>query len=193
MQLRSPDLGWTEREQPWLSSRCPICAMSPGGHRSTDGLSARTKWGDSLCHLYSCTRSAPRLGSRCHLVLFIYVFWGFPGGSKVKAFACNVGDLGLIPGSGRSPGEGNGNPLQYSCLENPMVGGAWWATVHGFQRVRHDWATSLTHSFMYLPLAVLRPHPCTGFSLVAVSGGCSLAVTCRLLTTVAFLVVEHLL
>ena len=45
--------------------------------------------------------------------------------------ACNAGDLGSIPGSGRSPGEGNGNPLQYSCLENPMDGGAWWATVHG--------------------------------------------------------------
>ena len=49
---------------------------------------------------------------------------GFPGGSEVKASACNVGDLGSIPGSGRSPGEGNGNPLQYSCLENPMDGGA---------------------------------------------------------------------
>ena len=56
---------------------------------------------------------------------------GFPGGSEVKASACNVGDLGSIPGSGRSPGEENGNPLQYSCLENPMDGGAWWATVHG--------------------------------------------------------------
>ena len=56
---------------------------------------------------------------------------GFPGGSEVKMSACNVGDLGLIPGSGRSTGEGNGNPLQYSCLENPMDGGAWWATVHG--------------------------------------------------------------
>ena len=56
--------------------------------------------------------------------------WGFPGGSEVKAFACNEGDLGSIPGSGRSPGEGNGNPLQYSCLENPMDGGAWWATIH---------------------------------------------------------------
>ena len=55
---------------------------------------------------------------------------GFPGGSEVKASACNVGDLGSIPGSGRSPGEGNGNPLQYSCLENPMDGEAWWATVH---------------------------------------------------------------
>ena len=52
-------------------------------------------------------------------------------GSEVKASACNVGDLDSIPGSGRSPEEGNGNPLQYSCLENPMDGGAWWATVHG--------------------------------------------------------------
>ena len=55
----------------------------------------------------------------------------FPGGSEVKASACNAGDLGSIPGSGSSPGEGNGNPLQYSCLENPMDRGAWWATVHG--------------------------------------------------------------
>ena len=61
---------------------------------------------------------------------------GFPGGSEVKASACNVGDLGLIPGSGRSPGEGNGNPLQYSCLENPTDGGAWWATVHGVVKSR---------------------------------------------------------
>ena len=56
---------------------------------------------------------------------------GFPGGSEVKVSACNVGDLGSIPGSGRFPGEGNGNPLQYSCLENPMNGRAWWATIHG--------------------------------------------------------------
>ena len=49
---------------------------------------------------------------------------------EVKASACNAGDLGSIPGSGRSPGEGNDNPLQHSCLENPTDGGAWWATVH---------------------------------------------------------------
>ena len=55
----------------------------------------------------------------------------FPGGSAGKASAYNVGDLGSIPALGRSPGEGNGNPLQYSCLENPMDGGAWEATVHG--------------------------------------------------------------
>ena len=53
------------------------------------------------------------------------------GGSDVKESACNVGDPGSIPGWGRSPGEGNGNPFQYSCLENPKDGGAWQATVHG--------------------------------------------------------------
>ena len=57
--------------------------------------------------------------------------WGFPGGSEVKVSACNAGDLGSVPGLGRFPGEGNGNLLQYSCLENHMDGGAWWATVHG--------------------------------------------------------------
>ena len=60
----------------------------------------------------------------------------FPGGSEVKVSAWNVGDPGSIPGSGRSPGEGNGNPLQYSCLENPMEGGGWWATVHGVAKSR---------------------------------------------------------
>ena len=56
---------------------------------------------------------------------------GFPAGSGGKESACSVGDPGSIPGSGRSPGEGNGTPLQYSCLENPMDRGAWQATVHG--------------------------------------------------------------
>ena len=56
---------------------------------------------------------------------------GFPGGSVVKNPPANAGDTDSIPGAGRSPGEGNGNPLQYSCLENPMDRGAWWATVHG--------------------------------------------------------------
>ena len=58
-------------------------------------------------------------------------FWASSGSSNGNESACNAGDLGLIPGSGRYPGEGNGNPLQYSCLENPMDGGAWWAAVHG--------------------------------------------------------------
>ena len=66
----------------------------------------------------------------------------FPGGSDGKVSACNVGDLGSIPGVGRSPGEGNGNPLQYSCLENPTDGGAWQATVPG---VAESDTTELLH------------------------------------------------
>ena len=62
---------------------------------------------------------------------FLLLYSAFPGDSDGKASAYNAGDPGLIPGSGRSPGEGNGNLLQYSCLENPMDGGAWLATVNG--------------------------------------------------------------
>ena len=57
--------------------------------------------------------------------------WVFPGGSDGEESTCNAGDLGSIPGLGRSPGGGNGNPLQYSCLENPMDRGAWSSIVHG--------------------------------------------------------------
>ena len=56
---------------------------------------------------------------------------GFPWWLSGKEYACNAGDMGSIPESGRSPGEGNGNQLQYSCLDNPMDRGAWWATVPG--------------------------------------------------------------
>ena len=56
---------------------------------------------------------------------------GFPGRSVVKNPPANTGNAGLIPGSGRFPGEGNGNPLQYYCLENPMDRGVWWAIAHG--------------------------------------------------------------
>ena len=62
--------------------------------------------------------------------------WGFPSGLHGKEPACDVGDLGSVPGSGGSLGEGNGNPLQYSCLENPMGRGAWWATVQGVTKSR---------------------------------------------------------
>ena len=64
--------------------------------------------------------------------------WGidFLGGSDGKASACNAGDTGSIPGLGRSPGEGNGNPLQYACLENSMNRGAWWVIVHGVAKIQ---------------------------------------------------------
>ena len=70
----------------------------------------------------------------------------FPGGSDSTVSAYNVGDPGSIPGLGRSPGEGNGNPLQYSCLENPMDREAWWATVHGVakSRTRLSYFTSIS-------------------------------------------------
>ena len=63
--------------------------------------------------------------------------WGFPRSSVGKESACNAGDPGSIPGLGRSPGEGNNNPLHYSCLENPLDRGAWQATVYGVARVGH--------------------------------------------------------
>ena len=70
------------------------------------------------------------------------MYWGFPGGSNGEESACNVRDLGSIPGLGRSPGEGNGNPLQYSCLENLVDRGAWWATVHGVAKTdTTEWLT----------------------------------------------------
>ena len=66
---------------------------------------------------------------------------GFPGGSVIKNPPANAGDAGLIPGSGRSLGERNGNSLQYSCLGSPMNRGAWQVTAHGVARFRHDLAT----------------------------------------------------
>ena len=87
----------------------------------------------------------------------------FPGGSDGKESAYDAGDLGSICGSGRASGEGHGNPLQYSCLENSMDRGAWQATVHGFQKswaelltellthcIRHCWISNVEHLFMCL-------------------------------------------
>ena len=84
----------------------------------------------------------------------MYLLEGFPHSSVSKESACNAGDPGSIPGLGRSSGEGNGNPLQYSRLENPMDRGAWWATAQGMARVRHNLATKPPpppHSHEYKP------------------------------------------
>ena len=75
----------------------------------------------------------------CAFICDVYVHKGFPGGSDGKESACSAGDLGSIPGLGRSPREGNGYPLQYSCLENPMDRGAWWSTVNAVEK-RRTWA-----------------------------------------------------
>ena len=90
------------------------------------------------------------VNSKIRLTIF---FMGFPGGSEDKVSTCNAGDPGSIPGLGRSPGEGNGNPLQYSCLENPINRGAWWATVHGVTKSR-IWLSNFTFflSFFFFRL-----------------------------------------
>ena len=72
--------------------------------------------------------------------------WGFPGSSNCKKSACNAGDLGSIPRLGRSPGEGNGNLLQYSCLGNPMDRGASCAIVYGVAKIRHSLVTKSVES-----------------------------------------------
>ena len=79
--------------------------------------------------------------------------WRFPGGSDGKASACNVGDPGSVPGLGRSPGEGNGNPLQYSCLKIPWTEEPGRLQSMGSQRVGPDWATSHAR-FQYISTVV---------------------------------------
>ena len=74
----------------------------------------------------------------------------------VKNLPADARDTGSIPGSARSPGEGNGNPLQYSCLENPMDGGAWLATVHGVAKSRTRLSDFTTHSQHDLPVMMLN-------------------------------------
>ena len=84
-------------------------------------------------------RESPQRGlCEADIQTSIIINGGFPCSSVGKESACNAGDLGSIPGSGRSPGGGNGNPLWYSCLENPMDRGAWRATVHRVARDGHD-------------------------------------------------------
>ena len=91
-------------------------------------------------------------GKDKYLFFFLSTFLslGFLGGSDGKASAPNAGDSGSIPGSGRSLGEGNGNPLQCSCLENSMDGGAWWATVHGITKSQTQ-LSDFTFFFLHIP------------------------------------------
>ena len=95
-------------------------------------------------------------------IMIIYItpfsIHDFPGGSNDKASAYNMGDQGSIPGSGRSPGEGNGNPLQHSCLENPMDGGAWQSTVHRVVKSRTRLSNFTFTSFLQHSVIDLSSH-----------------------------------
>ena len=124
--------GWIEF-QLLLSLSVPSSA-SPPPMESTPGTT-----GPAVAALFSDVPTGSGKGKLIHFQIF-RTFWnwgsinadeGFPGGSVVKNPPANAGDSGLIPGLGRCPGEGNGNPFQYSCLENPMDREAGQATVHG--------------------------------------------------------------
>ena len=86
--------------------------------------------------------------------------WGFPGSSVVKNLPANAGDASSIPGWGRSPGGGNGNLLQYSCLENLLDRGSWRATVH---RVTKSWTWLITHEHTHRDRNFMRGEPCSAF------------------------------
>ena len=99
---------------------------------------------EGLWLIYCSVSLAQCLVHKKHLVNFLL---GFPGGSGVKNVPANAGDAGSIPGLGRSSGEGNGNPLQYSCLENPWTEEPGRLQSMGLQRVRHDLATKQQQFF----------------------------------------------
>ena len=79
---------------------------------------------------------------------------GFPGGSDGKESACSAGDWGSVHASGKSPGEGNGNPLQYYCLGNPIDRGAWWATVHGVAKSGTGLSNTFTFTHIHISLCI---------------------------------------
>ena len=89
-----------------------------------------------------------------------------PGGSDGKESAHNVGNLGSVPGSGRSPGEENGNPLQYSCLGNSMGRGAWWAMSLGTQLSKHTTVFHYVYIIFYLPIQLWTLKLCPYFKLI---------------------------
>ena len=137
---------------PHFKNRRTCLSTARGGQASGTGTFC-SQLSEGLCQLvgrpatisqvyrHCGQRQVCRTSSGCAVVFLggaLELTQDFSGGSDSKASAYNAGDLGSIPGSGRSSGEGNGNPLQYSCLENPMDRGAWWATSMELQRVGHD-------------------------------------------------------
>ena len=110
----------------------PVCSLQHRGLvRPSSGETVSGKRAAGGLHGHQ-----PGCSGVCSSVIATFLGLNSPGGSDGKECACNAGDLGPIPGSGRSSGEGNGNPLQASCLENPMDRGAWQAKVHGVANSR---------------------------------------------------------
>ena len=131
----------TGREQEWKQkSQVGISVVQARGHGHLN--LGRTGYSEKKVQFHFGSkrdRTSDGFDARCFVL-------GFPSGSDGKESGCNVGNASWIPGSGRSPREENGNPLQYSCLENPMDGGAWWARVH---RVIKSWTQLNNFSFTF--------------------------------------------
>ena len=131
-----------------------------------------------LFSLFGCTGLLLLLSSSGTWASPVAVCWlscpeahGILGFPVTQGPACNVGDRALTPGLGRSPGEGNGYPLQYSCLENSMDREAWWATSMRLQRVRHDWATNTFTSYgILVPQPGIKPVSPTLEGRVSITG-----------------------
>ena len=109
---------------------------NPLQHSCLENSTDRGAWQTTV---HGVAKSWTRQSNWAHTCIIVTI--GFPGGSVVKKLPANAGDVGSIPGLGRCPGEVNGNPLQYSCLGNPMDRGAWWATVKGVAKIRLELVT----------------------------------------------------
>ena len=124
----------------WAGKTAPGWPLHPGAQGR--GLQEQCLWGKSAPCKQPCDLEAgwcPNQGSNPNPLQ-----WRLPQGLSSKESICNAGDAGSIPGSGRSPGGGNGNPLQYSCLGNLVDRGTWWATVHTVTKeVGYYWAYTL--------------------------------------------------
>ena len=163
----------SRRNSPWALARPQLCSHTLIAATTEKGALC-SESADNCLQLDTWRTLA---GSSLHIFLgsclFVTCNTGFPNNAiiwaslvvqMVKSLPANAGDMGSIPWSGRSPGGGNGNPLQYSCPENPMDRRSWWATAHRLQRVGHDWVTEHTHtsldwgsSFTDLSLPHIQP------------------------------------
>ena len=148
-----PPLPQTPPLAPWSLLSLALSSTSPPLStlflKNTNMVSASVTWNyRGWCLWCPCSpygNSGSQLSLSAPAPVYFTSTSGFPHSSVSKESACKTKDLGSIPVLGRCPGEGNGNPLQYSCLENHMGRGAWLATVHGVSRVRHDLATKPPH------------------------------------------------
>ena len=139
--LSSPIKDWTH------TFRTGRQSQRPGKSQSNLFLNEETEVQEGRA---TCPRAGRWHKDPCFLIsAALHSFMGFPGGAVVKNSPANAGDTGSIPGSGRSSGGENGNLLQYSCLENPMDRGAWWATIHGVAK-SWTWLTNRTTTFIYM-------------------------------------------